>query len=55
MNIEQQRDYVETLREMWFKTRRVCGVNSKPEKALLDILVEQKQKLKEMEDGNECD
>ena len=52
MNIEQQREYVETLKERWFKTLRVCGADSKPEKAMLDALAEQRQKLREMEADN---
>ncbi len=52
MNIEQQREYVETLGEMWMKTLRVCGTDSKPERAMLDALAEQRQKLREMEANN---
>jgi uncharacterized protein len=31
MSIEQQREYVETMRGMWQKTLRVCGADSNPE------------------------
>ncbi len=53
MNIEQQREYVETLTEMWRKTFRVCGKWSKPEKAMLELLTEAREKLQEMEADNE--
>jgi hypothetical protein len=53
MTLEQQREYVETLREMWLKTARVCGVDSKPERAMLDVLHKEWMKLIEMEDDNE--
>ena len=55
MNIEQQREYVETMREMWQKTLRVCGADSNPEKAMLDVLVDEKLKLDRMEADHESD
>ena len=52
MSIEQQREYVEILGEMWMKTLRVCGTDSKPERAMLDVLTEERAKLQEMEADN---
>ena len=53
MNIEQQREYVETLRKMWHKTFRVCGGNSTPELALCESYKTQLLILREMEADNE--
>lgn len=53
MNIEQQREYVETLKQMWYKTLRVCGGNSKPELAMCEAYKAQRQRLREMEANNE--
>ncbi len=53
IKIEQQREYVETLSEMWLKTLRVCGSSSKPEMAMLDVLAEARKKLREMEASDE--
>ncbi len=53
MKIEQQREYVETLTEMWLKTLRVCGSSSNPAMAMLVVLTEAITKLQEMEADNE--
>ncbi len=52
MNIEQQREYVEILGEMWMKTFRVCGLHSKPELAMCEAYGAQRQILLEMEADN---
>ena len=54
MKIKQQREYIETLMWMWAKTARVCGVLSKPERAMLVVLHEEWLKLLEMEGDCEC-
>ncbi len=51
--IEQQREYVETLRKMYLKVFRVCGANSKPELALCETYKAQLLILREMEADNE--
>ena len=53
MNIEQQREYVEILGDMWDKTLRVCGGNSKPELAMCEAYKAQLLILQEMEANNE--
>lgn len=52
MNLEQQREYVDTLTEMWLKTHRVCGSSSNPTMAMLVVLTEEIAKLQEMEEDN---
>ncbi len=52
MSIERQREYVETLKQMWLKTFRVCGINSKPELAMCEAYKAQRQILLEMEADN---
>ena len=52
-SLEEQREYVATLKKMWMKTARVCGMLSKPERAMLDVLNKEWQGLREMEDDNE--
>ncbi len=49
IKIEQQREYVNTLEKMWRKTFRVCGKWSKPEKAMVGVLIDELIKLREME------
>lgn len=49
MTLEQQRDYVKILRKAYLKTARVCGMLSKPERAMLGVLHEEWMKLLEME------
>ncbi len=51
--IEQQREYVDTLTEMWRKTARVCGRLSKPERAMVEVLTDELMKLREMEASDE--
>ena len=51
-SIEQQREYIKTLKQMWLKTARVCGVLSEPERAMLKVLNDEWIKLIEMEDNN---
>ena len=53
VKIEQQREYVETLRKMWEKTFRMCGWYSKPEIAMVEVYEKQLLKLQEMEANNE--
>ncbi len=51
--IEKQREYVDTLEKMWRKTFRVCGVWSKPEMAMVEVLTDELMKLREMEASDE--
>ncbi len=55
MSIEQQREYVQILKKAWLKNLRVCGAGSGPELGMLDALVTEWQKLKEMEASNGSD
>ncbi len=41
MTFEQQSEYLDTLYEMWQKTIRVCGYDSKPELAMFEVLTEE--------------
>ena len=50
MSIEQQREYVKTLKQMWLKTFRVCGIGSKPELAMCEVYEAERERLVEMED-----
>ena len=49
-SVEQQREYVETLKKMWLKALRVCVGNSKPELALCETYKTQLLILREMEE-----
>ena len=40
MTYKQQSEYLETLYEMWQKTARVCGYDSKPELAMFELLAD---------------
>ena len=53
MKIEQQREYVYTLMGMWTETAKVCGMLSKPERAMLVELHKEWMKLLEMEADSE--
>jgi len=48
MTIDQQREYVAIIREMWQKTIRVCGTGSDPASAMLIVLLREERKLDEM-------
>ena len=48
MNIEQQQEYVEILRNMYEKVLRTCGKGSRQEESFLEILCREDCILDEM-------
>ena len=46
--VEQQEEYVSSLRQMWLKVARVHGYTSPQEIAILDILFKEDNRLDEM-------
>ena len=46
--VEQQEEYVSSLRQMWLKVARVHGYTSPQEIAILDILCKEDNRLDEM-------